>query len=46
MAPEEEDDDFYFEQTMRDIHAELDERNAESDRLAATIQQNFEALGL
>ena len=46
VAPEEEDEDFDFEQTMRDIHSELDELNAESVRLAATIKRNFEALGL
>ena len=46
VAPEEEDDDFDFEQTMQDIHLELDELNAESVRLAANIKRNFEALGL
>ena len=46
VAPEEEDEDFDFEQTMRDIHLELDELNAESVRLAATIKRNFQALGL
>ncbi|MDE0178696.1 MAG: SAM-dependent DNA methyltransferase, partial [Gammaproteobacteria bacterium] len=46
VAPEEEDEDFDFEQTMRNIHSELDELNAESVQLAATIKRNFEALGL
>ena len=46
VAPEEEDEDFDFEQTMRDIHVELDELNSESVRLAATIKRNFQALGL
>ena len=46
VAPEEEDEDFDFAQTMRDIHSELDVLNAESVRLAATIKRNFEALGL
>ena len=46
VAPEEEDEDFDFKQTMRNIHVELDELNAESVRLAATIKRNFEALGL
>ena len=46
VAPEEEDEDFDFEQTMRDIHLELDELNAESVQLAASIKRNFEALGL
>ena len=46
VAPEEEDEDFGFAQTMRDIHLEIDELNAESVRLAATIKRNFQALGL
>ena len=46
VAPEEEDEDFDFEQTMRDIHLELDELNAQSVGLAATIKRNFQALGL
>ena len=46
VAPEEEDEDFDFERTMRNIHSELDELNAESVQLAATIKRNFEALGL
>ena len=46
VAPEEEDEDFDFAQTMRDIHSELDVLNAESVQLAATIKRNFEALGL
>ena len=46
VTPEEEDEDFDFEQTMRAIHSELDELNTESVRLAATIKRNFEVLGL
>ena len=46
VAPEEEDEDFDFGQTMRYIHLELDDLNAESVRLAATIKRNCEALGL
>ena len=46
VAPEEEDEDFDFAQTMRDIHSELDVLNVESVQLAATIKRNFEALGL
>ena len=34
MAPEEMDEDFDFEKTMRTIHAELQELNAESVELA------------
>jgi type I restriction enzyme M protein len=45
VAPPEEDEDFDFEQTMRDLHRELAELNAESADLAATIQRNFEELG-
>jgi type I restriction enzyme M protein len=46
VPPKEQDEDFDFEQTMHAIHSELDELNAESVRLAATIKRNFEALGL
>ena len=45
VAPEEEDEDFDFATTMRDIHAELAELNAEATVLAARIQENFEKLG-
>ena len=46
VAPEEEDEDFDFEQTMQDIHTELAQLNEESVRLAEIIQSNFEELGL
>ena len=46
VAPEEEDEDFDFGETMRAIHAELEELNAEAATLAATIKKNFEALGI
>ncbi|RJQ50841.1 MAG: SAM-dependent DNA methyltransferase [Desulfobacteraceae bacterium] len=46
VAPPEEDEDFDFEQTMRDIHTELAELNKEAEELAAKIQANFEGLGL
>ena len=46
VAPEEEDEDFDFGETMRAIHAELEELNAEAVTLAATIKKNFEALGI
>jgi type I restriction enzyme M protein len=45
VAPAEEDDDFDFEQTLRDIHTELVELNKEATELAAKIQANFEGLG-
>lgn len=46
VAPTEEDEDFDFEQTMREIHAELAELNAEASTLAETIQTNFEGMGI
>jgi type I restriction enzyme M protein len=45
VAPPEEDEDFDFEQTLRDIHIELTDLNKEAVELAAKIQQNFEELG-
>ena len=46
VAPEEEDEDFDFGETMRAIHAELEELNDAAATLAATIRKNFEALGI
>jgi type I restriction enzyme M protein len=46
VAPAEVDEDFDFEQTMRDIHVELASLNDEAVELAATIQKNFEGLGI
>lgn len=46
VAPAEVDDDFDFEQTLRDIHLELADLNRESVELAAKIQENFEELGV
>ena len=46
VAPEEEDEDFDFEKTMREIHLELDGLNEEAAELAATITCNFEELGV
>jgi type I restriction enzyme M protein len=45
VAPQEVDEDFDFEQTLRDIHVELADLNAEAAVLAAKIQENFEGLG-
>jgi type I restriction enzyme M protein len=45
VAPLEEDEDFDFEQTLRDIHTELADLNKEAIELAAKIQGNFEGLG-
>ncbi|MFC2966844.1 class I SAM-dependent DNA methyltransferase [Acidimangrovimonas pyrenivorans] len=44
VAPEEEDEDFDFEEAMRDIQIEIDGLNAEAVELAATIKKNFEEL--
>ena len=46
VAPEEEDEDFDFEETLRDIHVELEDLNAEAAALATTIQKHFEELGI
>lgn len=46
VAPPEEDEDFDFEETLRDIHVELAGLNEEAVELAQTIQRNFEELGI
>ena len=46
VAPEAEDEGFDFAEALRNIHAELDDLNAEAVALAATIQKNFERLGV
>ena len=46
VAPEEEDENFDFEEALRDIHVELEDLNTEAVALAATIKQNFEELGI
>ena len=46
VAPEEEDENFDFEETLREIHVELEDLNAEALRLAAIIRKNFEELGV
>jgi type I restriction enzyme M protein len=46
VAPQEEDEDFDFEATLRDIHTELADLNKEAVELAAKIQANFEELGI
>ena len=45
VAPPEEDENFDFEQTLRDIHTELADLNKEAVELVAKIQKNFEELG-
>ena len=46
VAPEEEDEDFDFEEALRSIHIDLEELNEEAAELAARITRNFEALGM
>lgn len=46
VAPEEEEEDFDFEEAVREVHLELEELNAESVALAAAISMNFEELQL
>jgi len=46
VAPDEEDENFDFEETLREIHVELEDLNAEAVKLAATIKKNFEELGI
>lgn len=46
VAPEEEDENFDFEEALREIHLELEDLNAEATHLAATIRKNFEELGV
>lgn len=44
VAPPEPDEDFDFEQAIRDIHLELASLNDEAAALAKRIQENFEEL--
>jgi type I restriction enzyme M protein len=46
VAPEEEDEDFDFEETMREIHVDLEDLNVEAAKLAEIIKNNFEELGI
>jgi type I restriction enzyme M protein len=46
VAPEEVDEDFDFEEALRDIHVELEGLNQEAVELAAKIAQNFRELGI
>jgi type I restriction enzyme M protein len=46
VAPAEVDEEFDFEQAMRDIYTELADLNQEAAVLAAKIQTNFEELGI
>jgi len=46
VAPPEEDEDFDFEEALREIHIELADLDKEAQQLAETIQQNFAELGI
>jgi type I restriction enzyme M protein len=46
VAAEEVDEDFDFEETLRDIHIELKGLNEEAAELAVQIARNFEELGI
>jgi type I restriction enzyme M protein len=46
VAKDEEDEDFDFEETLREIHVELADLNIEATELAAKIAKNFEGLGV
>ena len=46
VALEEEDGDFDFEETLRDIHIELESLNAEAGQLATDISRTFRELGI
>lgn len=46
VAPEEIDENFDFEETLRDIHLELEDLNQEAIKLAALIKKNFQELGI
>jgi len=46
VAPEPEDEDFDFEETLRTIHVELEDLNTEAAQLAETIRKNFQELGV
>jgi type I restriction enzyme M protein len=46
VAPEEEDPDFDFEETMHTIHTELEELNIKASDLAKKISENFRKLGI
>jgi type I restriction enzyme M protein len=45
VAPEEQDEDFDFEETLRSLHIDLKGLNEEAAELAERIARNFEELG-
>ena len=46
VAPEEEDEDFDFEEALRSIHIDLQGLDEEATELAVRITRNFEELGV
>ena len=46
VAPPEVDEEFDFEEALRNVHDELEELNTEAIELAETIKSNFEELGV
>ncbi|MYB76105.1 MAG: N-6 DNA methylase [Chloroflexi bacterium] len=46
VAPEEDDEDFDFEEALRSIHVDLRDLNDEAAGLAARISRNFRELGV
>ena len=46
VAPEKEDEEFDFEETIRDIHFEMEDLDEEAADLAKQISQNFKDIGL
>ncbi len=46
VAPDEVDENFDFEEALREIHVELEDLNSEAAGLATTIKKNFEELGV
>jgi type I restriction enzyme M protein len=46
VAPEEQDEDFDFEEALRAIHIDLKGLNEQAAELAARIAHNFEELGI
>ena len=46
VAPEEQDEDFDFEEVLRSIHIDLEGLNEEAEELAARISRNYKGLGL
>ncbi len=46
VAPQEIDEDFDFEETIRNIHSELAVLNDEAAKLAKAVQENLEEMGI